>query len=87
MGDFGGLDMEESSGILNYREFFSVDDEEIVEEIRLLMENQIFFLLQGQEMLQNFKSRISVYVFSNYGDFINFSMGVVRNFKRRRSFY
>lgn len=39
MGDFGGLDMEESSGILKYREFFSVDDEEVVEEIRLLMEN------------------------------------------------
>lgn len=79
--------MEESSGILKYREFFSVDDEEVVEEIRLLMENQIFFLLQGQEMLQNFKSRRSIYVFSYYGDFINFSMGVVRNIKRRRSFY
>lgn len=87
MGDFGGLDMEESSGIPKHREFFSVDDEEAAEEIRLLMENQTLSSSQGQEMLQNLKSRRSVHASSNHGDFTNSSMGAVRNSKRRRSFH
>uniref|UniRef100_K1R3F2 Poly [ADP-ribose] polymerase n=1 Tax=Magallana gigas TaxID=29159 RepID=K1R3F2_MAGGI len=87
MGDFGGLDMEESSGIPNHREFFSVDDEEAAEEIRLLMENQTLSSSHGQEMLQNLKSRRSVHASSNHGDYANSSMGAVRNSKRRRSFH
>lgn len=87
MGDFEGLDMEESSGISNQREFFNADDEEAADEIRLLMKNQTLSSSQGQEMLQNLKSRTSVHASSNHGDYANSSMGAVRNSKRRRSFH
>lgn len=85
MGDFGGLDMEENSGIPNQREFFSVDDEEAAEEIRLLMKNKTLSSTQGQEMLQNLQSRRNAS--NTHGDFTNSSIGAVRNSKRRRSFH
>lgn len=87
MGDFGGLDMEESSGIPNQREFFSVDDEEAAEEIRLLIKNKTLSSTQGQEMLQNLQSKRNVRASNTHSDFTNSSIGAVRNSKRRRSFH
>lgn len=87
MGDFGGLNMEESSGIPNQREFFSVDDDEAAEEIRLLIKNKTLSSTQGQEMLKNLQSRRNVHASNTHSDFTNSSIGAVRNSKRRRSFH
>lgn len=87
MGDFGDLDMEESSDIPKQKEIFSVDDEEAAEEIKMLINNQTFSTAQGQEMLQNLKSRRNVCGSNIYEDFTNSSRGAVRNSKRRRSFH
>lgn len=80
IGDYWDLDMEENSGFLNQREFFSVDDEESAEEIRLLMKNQTLTPTQGQERLQNLQSRGNVCASNTNCS----SIEALRNLKRGR---